>query len=140
LVPVRPCLKRTRPHSAPVGSQHAHADLLYDFPDAVSDLLIGHGEQLCAENNDPTKPLAYFGLVMPDEAPGLLGFVGPVEVPPDPPALLLPNPAFALMPDVAPGVAVGDPTGPLLGAGTGPLAPCCANAAPLAPTSNNAKK
>jgi hypothetical protein len=80
---------------------------------------------------------------MPDEAPGLFGFVGPVEVPPDPPALLLPNPVFGLTPDVAPGVAVGDPTGPPLGAGTdvaGPLAPCCANAAPLAPTSNNAEK
>ena len=80
---------------------------------------------------------------MPDDAPGLLGFVGPVEVPPDPPALLLPNPAFGLTPDVAPGVAVGDPTGPPLGAGTdvtGPLAPCRANAAPFVPASNNAER
>ena len=51
---------------------------------------------------------------MPDEAPGLLGLVGPVEVPPDPPALLLPNPVFGLTPDVAPGVAVRDPTRPPL--------------------------
>jgi hypothetical protein len=80
---------------------------------------------------------------MPDNAPGLLGFVGPVDVPPDPPALLLPNPALGLTPDVAPGVAVGDPTGPPLGAGTGvpgPLAPCCANTAPLVPASNNAER
>jgi hypothetical protein len=57
LAPVWPCLKRTRPHSAlELGSQHAHTDLLYDLPDSVSDILIGHGEQLCAEKNDLTKP------------------------------------------------------------------------------------
>jgi hypothetical protein len=79
---------------------------------------------------------------MPDDAPGLLGFVGPVELPPDPPALLLPNPEFGLTPEVAPGVAVGDPTGPPLGAGTdvaGEFAPCCAKAAALVPASNNAE-
>jgi hypothetical protein len=79
---------------------------------------------------------------MPDDAPGLLGFVGPVELPPDPPALLLPNPEFGLTPEVAPGVAVGDPTGPPLGAGTdvaGEFAPCCARAVALVPASNNAE-
>jgi hypothetical protein len=41
---------QTRPHSAlGLGSQHAHTDLLYDLTDSVSDILIGHGEQLCAE-------------------------------------------------------------------------------------------
>ena len=33
---------------------------------------------------------------MPEIAPPPLGLVGPVEVPPDPPALLLPNPVFGL--------------------------------------------
>jgi putative DNA primase/helicase len=46
-------------------------------------------------------------LPMPDIAPELLGFVGPVEVPADPPALLLPKPVLGLTPEVAPGVAVG---------------------------------
>jgi hypothetical protein len=86
--------------------------------------------------------LSYFGLLIPEEAPGLLGLVGPVEVPADPPALLLPKPAFGLTPDVAPGVAVGDPTGPPLGVGTdvaGALAPCCPDAAVPVPASNSAE-
>jgi hypothetical protein len=87
----------------------------------------------------------YFVLIMPDVAAGLLGFVGPVEVPPDPPALLLPNPAFGLTPDVAPGVAVGDPIGPPFGAGTAvgapvaaPPTPCCPKAALPVPAINKA--
>jgi hypothetical protein len=41
--------------------------------------------------------------LIPDTAPGLFGFVGPVEVPADPPALLLPKPVFGLTPEVTPG-------------------------------------
>ena len=39
-----------------MGSQHAHTDLLYDLTDSVSDILIGHGEQLCAEKKRSDQP------------------------------------------------------------------------------------
>jgi hypothetical protein len=73
-------------------------------------------------------------LPMPDIAPELLGFVGPVEVPADPPALLLPKPVLGLTPEVAPGVAVGA-GGPPIGADKDPPTPCCAVAVvQVAPT------
>ena len=72
-------------------------------------------------------------LSMPDIAPELLGFVGPVEVPAGPPALLLPKPVFGLTPEVTPG-GVGA-AGPPTGADEAPPTPCCAIAVvPVAPT------
>jgi hypothetical protein len=70
---------------------------------------------------------------MPDTAPDGLGFVGPVEVPPDPPALLLPKPTFGVKPEVTSGVdGVGLPAAP-------PTWACCPKAALLVPTINKAE-
>ena len=74
---------------------------------------------------------------MPDIAPELLGFVGPVEVPADPPALLLPKPVLGLTPEVAPGVAVGA-GGPQIGSDKAPPTPCCAVAVVLVAPTNRA--
>jgi hypothetical protein len=70
---------------------------------------------------------------MPDSAPELLGFVGPVEVPADPPALLLPKPVLGLTPEVAPGAG-----GPPIGADKAPPTPCCAVAVVLVAPTNRA--
>jgi len=76
-------------------------------------------------------------LSMPDIAPELLGFVGPVEVPADPPALLLPKPILGLTPEVAPGGAL-ITRRPTMGADKAPPTPCCAVAVVLLAPTNRA--
>jgi hypothetical protein len=85
---------------------------------------------------DGTAPTPVPERFMPDTAPDEPGIVGPVGVPPDPPALLRPKPVLGWNPDVVAGPV--NPPPRLRRWAEPPRWACCAKAVLVAPTINNA--
>jgi hypothetical protein len=126
---------RTSGNSATRGAnlrQRHRSGIRLDLASGMSALerFSGPNELVPCFSGDQGAPTPVPERFMPDTAPDGLGFVGPVGVPPDPPALLLPKPTLGVKPDVTPG---------LDGVGLMPASPkwaCCAKAALLVPAIN----
>jgi hypothetical protein len=87
-----------------------------------------------ASQGDQGAPTPVPERFMPDTAPDEPGIVGPVGVPPDPPALLLPNPMFGWNPEVVAGPVKPPPR--LRRWAKPPMWACCAKAALVVPAIN----